>query len=358
MRVVHRYVIMETMKYFFMILAAVVGIYLLFDFFERIDDILDSDLSIYRGLVYFCLRIPLIVSQVAPVGMLLSVIIVFGLMVENNESVALHSGGISIYYLARSVLAVSLVLGVLVYLFNEVLVPVSMADANEIWRHEVKKEQLLTSKRKDIWIKSHRAIFHIKYYSPADTAIFGITLNYFDENFRLVRRIDAEEGIYIGGTWRLFGVIQQDLVKGEGRYNITHQEESPSRLEFVPEDLKKVVKKGEEMSYSELSTYIRDIENEGYDATTYRVDLWAKIAFPFVCLIMGIIGTGLPLWRKRQEGLAGSLFYGIGLAFIYWTLHSFSMSLGYGRILPPVVAAWVANVVFFLLGGYILFKAS
>jgi lipopolysaccharide export system permease protein len=86
--------------------------------------------------------------------------------------------------------------------------------------------------------------------------------------------------------------------------------------------------------------------------------LIAKIAFPFVCVIMGMMGTGLPLSRKRGDGLAGSVFYGIGLAFIYWTLYSFCLSLGYGKILPPLVAAWVTNVVFFFIGAFIFLKAA
>jgi lipopolysaccharide export system permease protein len=341
-----------------MVLTAVVGLYLVVDFFEKIDDILDANLSISRSLVFFGLRIPLIVSQVAPVGLLLAVVIAFGLMVKHNEDVALRSGGMSIYDLILPVLAISLIFSALLFFFNESLVSVSIDDANKIWREEVKKKSSLTTKRKNIWIKSHQAIFHIRYFSPSGKAIFGVTLNYFDDDFRLARRVDAEKGIYIDGMWRLFKVIQQDLVQGEGRYDVIQLDESPVKVEFVPEDLNKVVKKGEEMSYTELSDYVREVEAEGYDATSYRVDLIAKIAFPLVCVIMGIMGTGLPLSRRRRDGLAGSVFYGIGLAFMYWTLHSFCLSLGYGKILPPLVAAWATNVVFFFIGIFIFLKAA
>ena len=119
-----------------------------------------------------------------------------------------------------------------------------------------------------------------------------------------------------------------------------------------------MLRTGEEMSYGELSAYIREVETEGYSATSYRVDLYAKIAFPFVCVIMSMLGAGLALWRNRQEGLAGSTFYGIVWAFFYWTLYSFCLSLGYGGMLLPVVAVWTSNVVFFCLGAFILFKAA
>ena len=358
MSIIHKYLTTEVLKYFCLVLIAVVGIYTVVDFFEKIDDLFEANLSVSRSLVFFGLRIPLIISQVAPVGLFLAVIIVFGLMVKHNETVALQSGGVSIYYLLRPVLGMGLIFAALVFFFNEALVPISLAGANRIWTQEVKKKSSVTAKKRNLWVKGHRSIFHISYFKPSDKTIFGITLNYFDDDFRLVKRIDAEKGVYTGGIWHLSNVIQQDLVKTDGSYEITQRTDLPVRLEFAPEDLNKVVKKGEEMSYSDLSAYIRDIETEGYDATGYRVDRSAKIAFPFVCVIMGVVGTGLSLWRKRKEGLAGTLFYGIGLAFVYWTLYSFCLSLGYGKMLPPIVAAWLTNVIFISFGTLLVFKAA
>jgi len=54
-----------------------------------------------------------------------------------------------------------------------------------------------------------------------------------------------------------------------------------------------VAKKSEEMNFKELYAHIRRIESEGYDATAQRVDLYAKFAFPFVCLLLSILVPGL-----------------------------------------------------------------
>ena len=358
MSIVHKYLSREILKYFCLVLAAVVGIYLVVDFFEKIDDILDAGLPLSKVLVFFGLRIPAVVSQVTPVSVLLAVIIVFGLMVKHNETVALRSGGVSTYYLARPVLLIGLIFGALLFFFSEVLVPITMAGANSIWQNEVKSASAVATRKKDIWIKDHRAISHIRYFIPSEKTILGLTVNRFDEDFRLARRIDAEKGVYGGDMWRLFNVIEQNLIEDDGSYRITHEPEQTVKLQFSPEDLNRVLKTGEEMSFSELSAHVREVEAEGYSATTHRVDLYAKIAFPFVCVIMSMVGTGLALWRKRQEGLAGSIFYGIVWAFFYWTLYSFCLSLGYGGMLLPVVAAWLGNVVFFCLGAFMLFKAA
>jgi lipopolysaccharide export system permease protein len=117
----------------------------------------------------------------------------------------------------------------------------------------------------------------------------------------------------------------------------------------LPEDIKRVVKKSEEMGFLELLAYIKNIENEGYDAYVYKVDLYAKLAFPFVSFIMCLVGAGIASRSKLKESLSVSIFYGICMAFFYWIFYSFCLSLGYGEMLPPFMAAWAANVVFFCL---------
>jgi lipopolysaccharide export system permease protein len=73
---------------------------------------------------------------------------------------------------------------------------------------------------------------------------------------------------------------------------------------------------------------------------------------------MSIVGTGLALWRKKKEGLAAGIFYGLGMAFLYWTLYSFCLSLGYGGMLPPIIAAWLTNAIFACLGTFVLLNAD
>ena len=358
MTIIHKYLSGQLLKYLFMVLTTVVAIYLVVDFFGRIDGFLEAKLPLSRAVDFFALKIPFIVAQVTPVGVLLSVLIVFGLMVRNNEILALRSTGVSIYYLSMPVLAMGLIFSVLLFFLSEALVPMTMGKASEIWHTEVKQESAIASRKKNIWIKGNRSISHITYFTPSDEAIFGLTLNYFDERFRLTKRVDAQKGVYSEGGWHLSDVIEQSLVKDDESYKVTCLAESPTKLEFAPEDLNRVVRKPGEMSYGELSAYIREVEEEGYDATSYKVGLSAKIAFPFVCLIMSILGVGFACWRKRQEGLAGSVFCGIAAAFVYWALYSFCLSLGYGSILPPVLAAWLTNGMFACLGILTLLKAD
>jgi lipopolysaccharide export system permease protein len=332
----------------------VVGIYLLVDFFERIDDFMEAGLPFLKTIVFFQLKIPFIVSQISPIGIFLAVIIAFGLMNKHNEIVALQSSGVGMVYLLRPVLVIGLVLSILVFLLSELIVPVTIAKANHIWNVEVKKESAVVSKGRNIWIKDKRAIYYISYYNPTNHTILGISFNFFDDKFRLIQRFDAKRGVYTEGRWMFYEVMEQKLDEKTGNYQFAYYKEKEVPFHFQPEEIKKVVKKSEEMNFLELLELVNKIEAEGYDASAYQVDLYAKLAFPFVCFIMCLVGPCIAGRRKLKESLSVSVFYGICLAFIYWIVYSFCLSLGYGEVLPPIIAAWMANILFIAFGALTL----
>jgi lipopolysaccharide export system permease protein len=354
MSILQKYLTREIIKQFGVILIAVICIYVIADFFEKSDNFVKADFPLSKIIAFFLLNIPFIISQITPVGILLSVIILFSLMSKNNEILALKSSGVSIHSLLKPLIILGVIGSLLLFFFSDIVVPITMTKANRMWIKEVKKRSLVTSKEKNIWIKGNQKITHIKYYTPTNKTVFGITINFFDENFKLIRKIDAGKGFYRENQWVVTEAMEQKLNPSTGVFDISFHPQLITDLDFVPEDLNRVVKKPAEMSFKELLAYIRKVEAEGYDATTYWVDLYAKPAYAFVCVIMCIVGMGLALRQGRQQSIFFSISYGIMAAFFYWIFFSFCISLGYGEMLPPFIAAWTANFVFLCLGFLIL----
>ncbi len=356
--ILYRYLLSQILKFICVVLLLVVGIYVMVDFFEKIDNFMEAGLAISRALVFFGYMIPFIIAQIGPVCILLSVLVTFGLMNKNNEIIALKSSGISLYYLLRPVVMLGILSSLLLFVFAEGVVPATVEKANRIWLTEVKGESAVVSREKNIWIKEPRRILHIEYYNPGKQMMLDLTVHFFDGEFKLVRRVDAKQGVFNGKKWILYEVMEQTLNRETGKYEVRIHNTAEARIDLVPADLKQVVKKSEEMSFQELWEYVRKVESEGYDATLYRVDLHAKVAFPFICLILALVGTGIAVRPSMKEGLAVSIAYGIGIAFLYWTFYSFCLSLGYGEILAPVVAAWTANLIFFCFAVLLLLHAE
>jgi len=358
MSVIDRYVTREIIRFCAIVLIGATGLYLIVDFFGRIDNFLEAGLSFSRALVYFQLKLPQMIAEITPFSILLGVLIALGLMKKNNEILALKSSGVNIYYLLRPALIIGLAATLFLFLLSELVVHVTLSKANHIWWTEVKKKSAVTLKQRDIWIKGERSIYNIAYYNPQNKTIFKVALNYLDKDFRLVKRVDASQAVFRAGQWVFFDVIEQELNRQDGSYRVAAFEEHTEPVDFLPDDLMRVAKNPEEMNVTELFAFIRDVESEGYDTTIYWADFFNKFAYPFVCLIMSAIATGVAVMGRFQKNLFVSIVTGLVMVLLYWVLHSFCLSLGYAGKLPPLLAAWFADLLFGMIALVVLLNAE
>ncbi len=358
MTILYRYVTREILGCFFIVMLAVLSIYMAVDFIEKIDNFMEAGVPASRCLIYLLYKLPFIVVQIAPVGFLLSILIALGLMTKNHEVIALKSCGIGKSRLLKPTMVLGLLFCIGLYVLAEMLVPVFMANANQIWLQEVRKKNIYASKTNDIWMRAARQIIHIKQYSPDEKRVSGITIHTFDDGFQLIERVDAEQGVFENGRWLLFDAIRQRFSGDGGEHQLTVLATLPADIDLNPEDLARAAKRSDEMGLTELGRYIEKVEREGYGATRYRVDYHSKIAAPFVCIFLSVLGAGIALRGKLREGMPVSIIYGLGIAFMYWIFNSFCLSLGYAETMPPVVSAWMANLVFSCASGFILLNAN
>lgn len=355
MTVLDRYLTREVIRYFSATFALVTIVYMLADFFEKVDNLVESGLPFAKATLYFISRIP--IEQLLPASTLLSVMLVFGLMNKHNEIIALKTGGVSIYRLLKAPFVIGLGLSMVLLLLSEVFLPIVRAGANRIWLEEVENVQV-GAERHNIWLKGPRAIYHIGFFEAARERAFDMSLSFFDADFRLTRRVDAREGKYAEEKWHLQDVMDQVRRPEDGVYETRHFDGLALPLDFAPEDLKRVVKDSAEMSLLELGDYIRTAEAEGYDATAYRVDWHAKTAFPPVCVLLAVIAGTIAGKGRRGENLAIVVVTGIGLAFCFWVVNGFSLALGHAGMLPPLLAAWLPNLMYAFLAVVLLLRAE
>lgn len=347
----HRYWLKEFVKFFSIIQVLILVLFIIIDYLSRMNKFLQSDLSLLGGLGYVLLKVPFMFIQLTPASILLACISVFALMNKNNELLAIRSSGISVYYLVRPAIIAGVILAVLMFFVGETLVPVSMARANYIKYHVIKKKKgQVSSGRKDIWIKSGNRMAHINYFDPVQQTVSGVTISVLDKDFHLEKRIDARKGSFRQDAWHLEDVVEQIHAKDSSDYDVKQYDTKIIGSVFKPEDLGEIVKKSNEMSYYELKEYVQKVEAEGYDAVTYIVDLNGKIAFPFICIIMVLTGAATGMRSFAKENLPVSIAAGVVIAFVYWIMYGFCLSLGYGSILPPFVSAWAANLFFGCFG--------
>jgi lipopolysaccharide export system permease protein len=344
-----RYFSFEFFKLLSICLIIFTTVFLIGDFVQKIDDFMSSEVPFVLTAAYFIYKIPYVIVQMMPVATLISVIILFCIMIKNNEIVAMKACGMNVIRPLLSVVIMSLIVSFFVFWVSESVVPVANSKSTKIWRGEVRKKELSSFYGgNQIWCRSGDAIYWIKHFDKSKNIMLRPTFYFFGKEFELSKRIDGKIGIWENGVWKIReGIIQE--IYGDGDYKLAKFDELYLDIPETPETFVKVARSPDDMSYHELKRFAEEVQQEGYDNTQYIVDLNTKRAFPLISFILAIIGIPLA-FRLQRRGLPLAITAGIGLCFLYIMTMSFSKSLGASGALPPLIAAWAANLIFLFLG--------
>jgi lipopolysaccharide export system permease protein len=359
MLIIDRHIISQALKILAIVMVTVIGIYLVVDFFEKIDDFNEQNVPMGRALTFFMYQLPFIIAQVAPIVILLSVLVALGIMNRQNEIIALKSSGVSSYYIIRPVFFMGIIFSLLLFWVSELVVPFTSARANQIWMKEVRNKSAVVVKDRNIWLRGKNTISNIGYFDSQQKIIHDVSICFFDDQFNLIRRVDAAKGAYQKKNgWRLTEVLEQRRDNASGEFSVVHHDVYIEKADFGPSDLRRVIKRSEEMGFWELLKFIRKSRTEGYDSLRLTVDLHNKIAYPFACLVLCLLGVGIAARPKAKDALPLSVGLGLLTVFVFWVFHSFCVSLGYGGMLPPLVATWISNLAFLFVGALIILQTE
>ncbi len=355
MKTLDLYISREFLRIFLLVILSFLALFLVIDFFEKLGKLISNSASLDQVLSYFFFRIPMMLSFTIPATVLLSALLTFGSLSKNSEIVAMRANGISLYRTSVPILLLSFLIALFTFIFSELITPYANAKAEYIMTVDIRKKEFQgIFKQEQIWYRGAKGIYSFKLYDPSKNVLQGITLNYLDRKMNLLLRVDAERAVWEKDHWNFYNVLVIRFDE-EGFPLMERYKEKILDLPEKPSDFQVVQKDSEQMGYFELRKYVNKIRSEGYDATRYLVDLHGKIAFPFVCVILAILGISFSLKTERSGGLAGSIFVGVTIGFSYWILFAFTMSLGRSGNLPPILAAWIANLIFGAAALY-LFK--
>ncbi|MEW6264678.1 MAG: LPS export ABC transporter permease LptG [Thermodesulfobacteriota bacterium] len=353
MKIVIRYLLDEFVRVLIITLSFLVLVFLIVDFLEKVDNFLKAGLPWSRIAGFYFYMTPTMLFYMAPVAILVSILISMGLLARRGEIVALKAGGLSLFRLSAPIALAALFIGVLIFALSEKVIPGASTEANQIWNVEVEKRGDVQARvRREVWFRGPRDVIYFRVFDERTQKAEGVKIYAFDERFHLSRRIEAAAAVKTNGRWLLKDGLEKSFSNPQG-IKVKHFHDELIDLPDLPEEFVQVERATEEMSSTELAAWINRMANEGYDPLRYEVDLQFKYSFPFICFIMAVIGLPIAFWKERGGGIALGIGVGIVLSFIYLVFLGLSRSLGYSGVLPPVVVAWLPNLIFTLFGFYL-----
>ena len=360
MTILFRYILREYAKIFFMCLAGLLTIYMVIDFFEKIRRFLRYDSGALPLLTYFALKIPAIVFQVAPFAVLVATLLTLGLLSRSNEITALRSCGVSLLWMTSPFLIFATGAAMILLAFSSTIIPLASEKAEEVRLVQIeKKPSPLTVRASQPWIRvGADELMHIRFIEIGGQTLKQVRLFHFDHAFHLDQIVEATEATYVGDGWLLRNGVRRTF----GADNTTEMAlftEQPANIPLIPDDFStSLTGNSESMTFENIQNYIGRFQPEGISFSRLLTDYYGRLASPFVTIIMVLVGMALGLRRSGIRG--GGMAVGIGQAFIvgfcYWTTHSIAIALGRGGALTPMLAGWMANILFGSFGLYLLLK--
>jgi len=342
---------------FFRLLGLCLGaftlIFLVIEFLDKMRRFSRVNADVATIAFYFINKLPEIISQVIPFGVLLATILTLGILVRNNELTALRSSGVSLHAVGWPLLVAALLLSVMTFISNELLLPVTVRNIRDIEETILKKNEYgAVFRQHNIWFRDGSLVMRAELFDPGTRTLRGITL--WDKYGYLPRkRIEADEGTLTPRGWR-FSKARVWTFHDEARADISPVAPLVIPLRLTHDDLKKVADYTSNMGFFELRRYARDLKKGGYDVTRYLADMHARAALPFSACVMVLLGMPFAVRSGRSVSAALGIGQSLAIGFAYFVINALLISLGHSGLMPPLVAAWAANGIFGMVGIWLL----
>jgi len=297
--------------------------------------------------------------SVAPLIVLLAVLITFGLMQRSNEITAAKATGISIYRIVTPVLVAALLLAVGLFFADQFYLP-HTNKRQEALHNQIKGRPAQTYLRPDRkWIfGQNHDIYYYQFFDPDRDQFAGITVFRIEpSSFAITQRVHAERAHWADNLNRwVYEQGWQRTLHGPAIADYHSFDVATfSELAEPPAYFKKEVKQYSEMNYQELRRYIRDLQQSGFDVVRLRVQLHKKLSYPLITLVMAVLAVPFALSTGKKGAVTG-VAVAVGIAVVYTVVSRLFEAMGDLSQLPPALAAWSPDLIFSLVGGYLILK--
>ena len=352
MKILHRYLLFQFLRNLGVFLFVSTLLFLIVEFFDRIDNIANENPPFWTIVHYFLFKIPLLVHVMLPVAVLVTTLFTIGLLSKHSEMTAMRSSGATLFWISRPILCAGLVISLLAIVFNETVIPYSARRVHEIYNIDIrKKHETGTYSKENVWWRSGRDFYSISAFDSRSNTMLDFSRLELNTDFKVTDRTNAHKVRWIDENlgWSMHQVVDFDLAP-DNSVKSTSVKRLTLPITEKPEYFYDVRLDAELMSFRALKKYMRKLANDGISTKNYISDLHAKLAFPFINFIVILVALPFALKPGRSGNLGASFIAGITIGFLYYVVHSFSFSLGRAELMNAILAAWMANILMGFVG--------
>ncbi len=359
MNLLNRYLLGQFIKYYFTVNAGFAAIYLLVDFFEKIDDFNAAGKPLSLAFEFFVLSIPFVVDQLGPIFILLSGVISLGILNHTNELTALKAGGVPLRLIIRPLIFGAVLFTMLFFAAAQWLLPATVARTNKIWYEQIKgKIPLGIMRNNRYYYKGKEGFYSFDWPNPKEHVFKNFSYSCWSDKYNLKTLTTAADASWHqdDSSWILNnGQIQQQ--EGDNNYQITNFTTKRAKFPEQPEDFLIPANKAAEQS---LTGLYKDFSQNAaqYQKRAALTNFLGRISYLLLGLPLLLLGLPILLYSYRKWGrdLSVAIPISCGLAFVAWGIWGALQSLAIAGYLSPVIAATGIHIIFSGTGIFLLIK--
>ncbi|MCP4649882.1 MAG: YjgP/YjgQ family permease [PVC group bacterium] len=357
MKIIKKYILGEFLKPYFWCLILFISLSWIIDLFEQLDEIVKAKVPLFVLCDYYLSLTPFIFVQISPIIIILASIYTLSTLNKHNEIMAIKAIGMNLWSVIGIFVGFGILMGIFNFTVNEVVKPESYLHSinlKETYFKPTAKKEANTIMKDITLYGSHNRIFIINRYDTKRQQMNNVIISENNTQNQLAKQIVAKRVQWVEGYWIFYDCIISEYADGALSTAPTHYTEKVIVIDEEPKDIKRANVQPSFMGYWRLKKYIRRLQRNGFKARKELVEFYSKIAFPMANVIVIFFVVPFTLTQKRNASTLLGVTISIVVSFSYWTVHAISLSLGKVGILPPILAAWLTNIIFFIVGMWLI----
>ena len=342
---IDQYIIKKYLGTFFLAIALIISISMIFDVSENIDDFITKNAPLKAIILdYYLNFIPYYANLFSALFTFIAVIFFTSKMAYNSEIIAILASGVSYKRLMRPYMIASGVIALMSWVLGNFVIP-SATDARVNFRNTyINNEFVNVDKNIHRQLEPGMYVYMQSYNNKFDVG-YKFSIDRF-EGKKLVSKLiaesikwDREKKKWVIQNYYLRDMSgPQEVIKTGSSLDMT--------LKMVPADFGQQNAKEETMDYWQINAYIKDLKLRGVDnVARYEQESYKRTAGPVSTFILSVIGVSLAS-RRMRGGLGIHLGLGLLLSFSYIMFMQvstiFAVKVGFNALL----AVWLPNMIY------------
>ncbi|MDP0493431.1 MAG: LptF/LptG family permease [Fusobacterium sp. JB021] len=350
------YISKNFIKSFLISLIAFMNIFLLSQLFKVFRYVADGRMSSYQGVLYLFNMLPEVIVNMTPLAVLLGSLMFINKMASNLEIISLKTSGISFRRIIVCPIIISFIISLVVYYINGNIYPRSERRMRELKGDKIIKT-IPIEKRNAFLRDRNNNVYYIGYINSNKETAKDFQIIKMNETFSEIEKViiaknanfDKNEKI-----WKLSDVVINDILnkKSEKIKNYSNKE-----FNEQPENFFTLSTNPKFLTNKELRKEIINMKITGGDTRSGLVELGKRYSFPFASLVIILIGLSLGSRYVRAASaktIGISIFFGYG----YYIIQGLFEALSKNGLINAFLGGWIPNILFLLLGIYLIYKSE